>query len=355
MASPPLLSFDELVAPIPGANPAGEKYLPNEVQEKLEKGRQEEDPEEPERKPDWPGIVRVATETLTSTSKNLEVAARLTEALVKLHGFAGLRDGLHLMRDLLDQAWERLIPALSEEGDTEEDIAFNLERRIARLNWLDPPDDTSGSRFPITVRMVPIIVSSVGKYSWQDWRRVQDGKGEITQEEFDKAVEAAKVETCKGILEDMDACAEEITLLVRQMDARFSGTAPSYNRVRMALEESRGLLREILKRKSPGDDPESDTPGEAEVATEGSDHGKPAATRSMKSRADVYRQLKQAADLLRQLEPHSPVPYLVQRAVDLGDLPFPLLLKRLVRDANVLNEMNREFDLKLDEASGPSS
>jgi len=352
MASPPILEWAELLEPIPGDNPAGEKYLPHEMQEKLEKGREEEDPDDPEKKPDWPGVVRVAKQVLATTSKSLEVAARLTEGLVKLHGFAGLRDGLHLIHELLDQAWDRLMPALQEEGDTEDDLAFNLERRAAKLNWLDPPDDTSGSRFPITLRMVPVIVSGKGRFSWLDWRRVQDGKEDVSKEDFDEAVANCTLETCDAILADIDASSEELNQLVGVMESRFGSVAPSLGRVRLALEEVRSLLQDILRRKRPLGAEESDTTAES-----GSDGaaGDGAPRGPLTSRAEVYRQLAHAAAVLQQLEPHSPIPYLIQRAVELGSLPFPQLIKQLVRDANVLNELNREFGLKNDEASSSES
>jgi predicted component of type VI protein secretion system len=66
----------------------------------------------------------------------------------------------------------------------------------------------------------------------------------------------------------------------------------------------------------------------------------------MASRADVYQRLAEAADLLEQLEPHSPIPYLIRKAVELGGLPFPLLMRALIRDDNVLMEMHRELGIK---------
>jgi len=112
MASPPVLNSEPLLAPIPGDNPAG-GAIPFEIREKLEEGRKEinledfdkNDPARPTeaKKADWSGIIRLAQETLSKTSKDLLISARLTEALVKQHGFAGLRDGLHLMRLLVEQ------------------------------------------------------------------------------------------------------------------------------------------------------------------------------------------------------------------------------------------------------------
>src|SRR5436305_2398605 len=103
MASPPLLNVEALLAPIPGANPAG-VLVPLTTRQKFALLRKEgevnvEGETEGEvKKADWPAIVRLAQDTLTRTSKDLLVAACLTEALVKLHGFAGLRDSLQLLR-----------------------------------------------------------------------------------------------------------------------------------------------------------------------------------------------------------------------------------------------------------------
>jgi len=67
-------------------------------------------------------------------------------------------------------------------------------------------------------------------------------------------------------------------------------------------------------------------------------------------REDVYRQLNDAAALLQRLEPHSPIPYLIQRAIELGAMPFPKLMRALIRDENVLTEMNRELGIKEEKA-----
>src|SRR5438105_910113 len=110
MTSPPVLDFERLVAPIAGADPAGET-LPFPVRKKLDDARKVVNPDafapnDPRRPAqpqpaDWDGIEQLTTDTLAEGSKDLLVAARLTEALVKRHGFAGLRDGLRLMRRLV--------------------------------------------------------------------------------------------------------------------------------------------------------------------------------------------------------------------------------------------------------------
>jgi type VI secretion system protein ImpA len=112
--------------------------------------------------------------------------------------------------------------------------------------------------------------------------------------------------------------------------------------LRQAMEQCHHLMRDIAKKKGPAGGEEQETPS-SDVATDGA--GKAAPGRAAGSRAEAYRQLAQAAAVLRQLEPHSPIPYLIQRAVELGQLPFPELMRALIREPNVLAELSREFGL----------
>jgi predicted component of type VI protein secretion system len=47
------------------------------------------------------------------------------------------------------------------------------------------------------------------------------------------------------------------------------------------------------------------------------------------SREDAYRALAEIAEYLHRTEPHSPTPYLIQRAVTWGSMPLHLLLMEL--------------------------
>src|SRR5205823_3144705 len=92
-----------------------------------------------------------------------------------------------------------------------------------------------------------------------------------------------------------------------------------------------------------------DAPAEGEAgATADQTAGAPGSDGAARgaTRAQLYQQLAQTAARLQSLEPHSPIPYLIHRAVELGGLPFPQLIKALVRDANVLSELTREFGLE---------
>lgn len=347
MSAPPLLDIDSLLAPIPGDDPSGSS-VPYDVRAELDEARKEDNPDDfppgdpmrPEefKKADWPGLVRLAEKTLRETSKDLLVAARLTEGLVKLHGFAGLLAGLRLLRQLVDVCWDRVRPPI-EDGD--------LEVRATPFYWLDDAD--KGARFPTSLRRVPMVFGEEEQpLGWLEWRHSQDGKGPVSRDDFDRAVAAASPERCAEAAETLRACRQELDLLRRSLSERMGPAAPGLTGVYKALEECHQLAQDIAKRKGPGTS-EAPANGAPAAATGGAPAG-PA--RAVTSRAEAYRQLAQAADLLEQLEPHSPIPYLVRRAVELGALPFPKLMRALIRDANVIGELTRELGIKEADTSG---
>ena len=354
MPSPPFLDFDVLTAPIAGPNPAGDP-VPFTTRKKLDDARKEvnpsrlcaDDPLRPEQPvpADWPGIERLATATLTETSKDLLVAARLTEALVKQYGFGGLRDGLHLLNLLVTDCWDRINPVI-EDGD--------LEVRAAAFNWLD--DELRGSRFPNTMRTVPLVSVEAGGYGWQQWRESQETNSKISRDALDKAIAATPREFCQVAADDLAQSEEELTRLVETLNEKMGEAAPGLVTVKKALADCQALAGQILERKGPAPvsapEPE-ESPGAAEGEAGPSDGKAPVVKRAL-TREDVYAQLADVAALLMRLEPQSPVVYLVQRAVKLSQLPFPQLMKVLIRDASVLGELNRDLDLGIDE-SEPTS
>src|SRR5947208_10595353 len=112
MAPLPDLDYAALTAPIPGDNPGGPR-MPFTMRQKLEAARKdfEPNPDDPSaapipKKPDWNLIIRLSLETLTESSKDIETALRLTEALTRQCGFAGLREGFKVLTALVRECWD---------------------------------------------------------------------------------------------------------------------------------------------------------------------------------------------------------------------------------------------------------
>jgi len=133
MASSEVLDFVRLLEPIAGENPAGRPLradfsgtsLYHQVKDARAAARSaernlayEEDDENVQRfnVADWKPILALGPQVLAEESKDLEVAAWLTEALLRQHGYAGLRDGFRLLRELVERFWDNLYPLPDEDG-----------------------------------------------------------------------------------------------------------------------------------------------------------------------------------------------------------------------------------------------
>lgn len=338
------LNVDELVAVIPGDNPAGES-LPYTVRAELEDARKsidpaDFDPKDPARPTEaklanWPKIVTLASKTLKETSKHLELAARLTEAQARVEGFGGLADGLTLLRSMVEKCWDRMYPAI-EDGD--------VEVRAGPFDWLGEVD--RGSRFPHTIRSLAVVTHNGKGFSLLDWRKAQDGK--TGKDAIDKAVAAAPREACQSMFDAVTRCQEQFLALSKLLGEKMGPVSPAMTDFRAALGEAFTLTKQILDQKGPivtaaAEGAATEAPGSAPAA--GAAAGT-AAPRAVATRADVYRQLHETANLLEKMEPHSPIPYLIRRAVELGAMPFPQLMKALIRNDGILTEMNRELGIK---------
>ncbi len=356
-----LPDLDLLVAPLTNGDPAGEpvSYVAREKFEAARKTINPNDyaPNDPLRPAepkfaDWPVIVQLATDTLTESSKDLMTAARLVEALTKLAGFAGLKHGMTLMMRLVDEAWDRLHPII-EDGD--------IEVRAAAFNWLDDP--SRGARFPFSIRGIPLASDANGDLNWLGWKESQTpppndqfgnpGPPWKFPERFEKAVAAAPRAAVQQLVDDIAACTGVLDQLGSVLDQRLADAAPSLSEIRLAITEVGKLATSMLAKKGPAPIAATtavvpaetiETAGAAPVPSSNGTGAAPA--RALHTRDDAYRQLADAASLLQSLEPHSPIPYMIQRAVALGRLPFPELMKFMIRDAGILEQMSRELGLE---------
>lgn len=336
------LDFQALLAPIPGANPAGTN-TPFGVKDQLEQMRKEVDPasfaaDDPLRptefrKADWVGIIKLGTQTLCQTSKDLQVAARMVEALTKVNGFQGLGDGLQLLEGLVDQAWDRLVPPVDDPSD--------LDIRSSPFEWLDDPDH--GATFPSTVGTIKLVDATkdspeMGLLQWKQGTTPQPSAGGAPPISLDQILAGTSLEIIQGRYNQIVRCREILGKLVENLSAKLKDLAPSMAQLRGVLDQIEAILRQMIAKKSPISD--------SNLKNADGESGDGNQEQSLVgSRDQAYQMMARAADILSSIEPHSPVPYLVRRAVQLGALPFPELIQAFVREQSVLETMFRELGI----------
>jgi len=337
---------DELLRPIPGDNPSGENLRYAPVYDKIKEARRQDDDAPQgewrrERKlSDWPLTIKLITDALTNKTKDLQLAAWLTEALLRRDGIPGLKDGLELNRGLVENFWDTLYPEL-EDGDA--------EFRASPLQWV-------GDKLERQVKEAPLTRSKLSFYQFKESRAIgyeadavdNDSKtaarqeaiaeGKITGEEFDAAFDATPKSFYANLLDTCEGVRETIESLTELCDAKFGDVAPSFGRLRDSIEEVRQTVHILLQKKRVTEPDAVVAPVEEEalaeveaapevVATTTSAAAAPARAPVRKApagepatRDDAVEQLIAAARFIRREEPYSPVSYLILRGLRWGEL-----------------------------------
>jgi type VI secretion system protein ImpA len=340
------LDLAALTGPIPGDYPGGIS-LPYDIKDQLDQMRKEVDPDsfaadDPLRpsefkKADWTGIIKIGSKTLTQTSKDLQVATRMVEALTRVDGFKGLGDGLELLVSLVENAWDRLVPVIDDPSD--------MDIRSAPFDWLSDPD--RGARFPSTVSSIPLLdgAKDFPEMGLAQLKQNQSG-GSASMDQVLAGTPLEKLQDRFTLVTRAKDC---LNSLVEKLSEKLKDLAPSMGQLRTVLDQCSTLLGQIIARKSPPTgSAQNDGQGSASDSNTSTSGGTPALTRDR-----AYQMMSQAADILSAIEPHSPVPYLVRRAVQLGRLPFPELIQAFVREQNVLETMFRELGIQAQPPQNP--
>jgi type VI secretion system protein ImpA len=346
MPTPPVLEIEPLLAEIPGDNPAGGR-TPLPMRQKMEQARKEfepnpEDPSQPPipKKPDWPGIIRMSKDILTNQSKDLEVALRLLEALTRLHGIPGFRDGLRLLHEMTERCWDRMHPIPDpEDGE-------GMEVRAERFNWIG--DNDTGARFPNTLRDIPVVRVEGQPASLKDRQAAAEGRGELSSSAFETATPLSDT-----LVEDLRESIEEFQRLDNALSEKLGNHSPGFVGLREALDQLQDYVLRLADRQTETDS-QSEGPNKGSSNEDGGQSaggGMRISTGSIHNREDAFRMIAQIADNLERLEPHSPMPALLRKALTLGRMSFRDLLAHLIRDEGALFEIKREFGLSDDAGS----
>ena len=338
---------NDLLNPIAGENPSGQNLRYAPVYDKIKEARREDDDAAQgdwkiERKvADWGFVVKTIGETLATKTKDLQLAAWLTEALLKTQGIGGLRDGLDLLKGLIEGFWDTLYPEI-EDGD--------LEMRVAPLDWVggrlgrgvkDAPLTRGGFSWFVykESRKVPTEEEAGGSSAKAETRAAAVADGKLTPEEFDKSFDSSPKAYYVQLAADFDSALESLQALDGLCEEKFQNAGPSFGPLRQTLEEVKQAVRIFLqkKREKEPDEPVAGEEAAAESASRAAEEEAPAAqaasaapARARKpggalsaepvARDDAIARVVSAAKFMRGENQYDPAPYLLLRGLRWGEL-----------------------------------
>jgi type VI secretion system protein ImpA len=369
MPSDEVLDLSTLLAPIPGDNPAGADlradsspsspyYAVKDARSSARAAERQADigGDESAAPPDWRPVLQRGTQALAEKSKDLEVAAYLIEALARLHGFAGIRDGFRLALGLVESFWDNLYPLPDEDG---------VVTRVAPLTGLNG-DDAEGTLINPISRVPLTQGDSVGPFSYVHYQqalatsRIQDeqarearvARGGILLETFEKAIAETPAPFFRTLVEDLTAAQEEFAKLNALFEEKCGHHAPPSSNIRAALaaclETVTTLARDKLATEPPPEETAAGADGEAAAGAPGeaAPGAGPRVPGAIQSREDALNTLVKVANYFRRTEPHTPVSYALEQAVRWGRMALPELLSELIPDEDSRKKLFKQVGIK---------
>ena len=146
------------------------------------------------------------------------------------------------------------------------------------------------------------------------------------------------------LFEDIFAEYKEINRVIEEKFDR--NQMPGMGNLKRALDDIQGQVKKLLEEKRLEEpDAEEEAPVEAEAADGGAPGAKVAgvatASGAIQSRQDALKRLNDISEWFRKNEPHSPISYLVQRAVKWGNMPLENWLQDVIKDETVIYQIRQ--------------
>lgn len=311
----------------------------------------------------WRDVAATAEKILRNTSKDLEVASWYTEALIRLHGFAGLRDGVFLMNGLVEQYWDSLYPEPDEDG---------LETKVAPLTGLN--GDGADGTLLLPIRSADITPEGdFGGFSFFQYQQARDA-----DKIADDDAKSARLETLGYSIADVDLCVrtaepqwaqdlvdtldESLTSYKKineNLRAQCGQDAPPSTNISSLLDEVLRTVRFIYKEQLDSLKVVEEALGTSDTASDSAQstadpvgmvaqQGITLPTGAITSREDALMLLEKAARYFRTYEPHTPLAPGLERLLNWGRMTVAELMSELLPDDQSRAMYSQLTGVKLD-------
>lgn len=366
------IDVDKLLTPIEGDNPSGENLQYTGLYDEIREARRSEDMEEQgdwkheAKTSDWPKVIALSTNALETKTKDLQVAVWLSEAIVKTYNFVGLYDSLQLLKRLLENFWDTIYPEI-EDGD--------LEARANAFSWFDRQISMLIKQLPITASTLTDnysylqyeeskffdIPEKTDNLSSEELHHINELKEQATKEhkttseQWRKAQNTSSFSFYQTNYNLLNECWKAYLELDKAMDDVFASQTPGLGILKKSLEDIRGLIEKIYKAKQPIT-ATSQAESISTTLTEQTEKSSPAeqlhatvfttSTGIINSREDALQRLKDVAGYFHKTEPHSPVAFLVERAVKWGEMPLDQWLGEVIKSNEILDQVRETLGIK---------
>lgn len=356
-------NIDTLIAPIDGSHHGvGEDLIFDPRIDAIVAARQEDDPLLAQgnwvtelKVADWDFVKNQCAELLSHTSKDMKLALWYVDALSHTDHLAGISQGLSLLQTLNDDYWLTMYPPLDGEEES-------MDIRAGLLSWFVKAltDD---------IKQLSLADTKVESYNYNyyltardhDKQRQQNHDSEtsnqLTLSDYNHAIKNSNETWQKTLMSNLNKVTEQWQALTDQLNDLMGMDAPVFAPVTDLLMALKQHLHPLLPEYADTTNSISQE-GVADTVNSTDDHESTksngnkslASTKNVTltdfnpSNRDHQSNRRQALKLLAQIqeyfatnEPHSPVTFLLGRAIDWADMPLDQWLAHIIKNEDQLS------------------
>lgn len=311
----------------------------------------------------WQTVIAEAITTLESETKDIEVTCWLIEAMIRLNGYQGLRDGFVLLDKLIDQYWDNLYPEPDEDG---------IETKVIPITGLNGESGEGTLLTPMRNALLSDPYSDTPFTYWEYQQahaadKIGDAKAKAARfEELGYSLSGIESSILSGdsqyftqFVETLEEAQNAYQHLGQTLRKHCGHDTPPSSNINNLLNEVLSTCKHIFKDKLIVAAPEAPIEAASTAAPSQAQTGAPTTMQTTTvqvaardgviiDREDALKRLTEVAEYFRRYEPHTPIGPGIERLIKWGRMNVAELMMELLPDSQAKGIFSQLTGVALD-------
>ncbi|WP_430737073.1 type VI secretion system protein TssA [Psychrobacter sp. VH5] len=292
---------------------------------------------------DWEFVKKECARLLVNKSKDLKLALWYVDALSHTNHLAGVGHGLQLLQALNDEYWLTMYPPLDGEEDS-------MDIRAGLLSWFVKALTDDLKQLPLSDSKSNIYnynyYLTAREHDKQRQKNPDDDSGQLSLDEYNQAIKDSHDSWQRTLITELSLVKTQWQCLTDQLNDLMGMDAPVFAPVTDLLDALIQHLMPLIPEQVMLDDTSTEAMTDdnhetvqvrAKTSSNGVSQGfEPNSGDHQSNRRQALKLLGQIQDYFATNEPHSPVTFLLGRAIDWADMPLDQWLSHIIKSEDQL-------------------
>ena len=277
--------------------------------------------------PYWQKLYDQANDILQHQSKDYELISWVIESSLRIHGFKGLCASFLQAKSCIEVFQQSMYPSL-DEGEE----GYWKLHSITGLNG----EEVDGS---LIAAIANVSMTEHNRYALWQYQQAIEGRSVlgIDSDTIVREVSETSTEFFKSLYDDLNKALAAFRSLSHYLDDIYVKDSPPCSRIIASLEQYLECLRGILSVRDVTLIPACQDDNEVICESDRIETSEDSAKTYTRNSALIELQI--IADFFKKREPHSPVPFMLERTIAWAGMPLPELLAQMINNSAELSQV----------------